>query len=90
MQSKQYHFEAAAQYRKSVDDLEANRFEILIHNTRAQSNLIRSYGHELARLAQAQKTVTEAYDCARKGGVMAAVVQDISVRFALVAPHPFG
>ncbi|KAF9820903.1 hypothetical protein IEO21_01130 [Rhodonia placenta] len=59
LETKQLHFEAAAQYRKSVDDLEANR-----------------YGHELARLTQAQVAAKKGYDIARRGGVAQAVLDD--------------
>ncbi|KAH9942761.1 pH-response regulator [Amylocystis lapponica] len=60
LETKQFHFEAAAQYRKSVDDLEASR-----------------YGHEIARLTQAEATAKKGYDIARRGGVTPVVLQDI-------------
>ncbi|KZT73000.1 BRO1-domain-containing protein [Daedalea quercina L-15889] len=60
LETKQLHFEAAAHYRKSVEDLESSR-----------------YGHEIARLTQAQAAVKKGYDVARRGGVAPAVFQDI-------------
>ncbi|KAI0775185.1 BRO1-domain-containing protein [Trametes elegans] len=60
LETKQLHFQAAAQYRKSLEDLEA-------HN----------YGHEIARLSEAQTLAKRGYDAARRGGVAQPVQQDI-------------
>ena len=37
------------------------------------------YGHEVARLTQALAVAKKGYDIARRGGVAAAVLQDIKV-----------
>ncbi|KAI0649086.1 BRO1-domain-containing protein [Trametes meyenii] len=60
LETKHFHFLAAAQYRKSLEDLEG-------HN----------YGHEVARLIEAQTLAKKGYDVARRGGVAPAVQQDI-------------
>ncbi|KAI0359835.1 BRO1-domain-containing protein [Trametes cingulata] len=60
LEAKQLHFLAAAQYRKSLEDLEA-------HN----------YGHEIARLCEAQALAKKGYDLARRGGVAQPVQQDV-------------
>ncbi|KAH9838254.1 BRO1-domain-containing protein [Rhodofomes roseus] len=60
LETKQLHFEAAAHYRKSVEDLEASR-----------------YGHEIARLTQAQAAAKKGNDIARRGGVTPSVFQDV-------------
>ncbi|KAI0367789.1 BRO1-domain-containing protein [Pilatotrama ljubarskyi] len=60
LETKQLHFLAAAQYRKSLEDLEAHK-----------------YGHEIARLLEAQALAKKGYDLARRGGVAQPVQQDI-------------
>ncbi|KAI0749790.1 pH-response regulator [Daedaleopsis nitida] len=60
LETKSLHFQAAAQYRKSLEDLEAHK-----------------YGHEIARLMEAQALAKKGYDTARRGGVAQAVQQDI-------------
>ncbi|OJT11438.1 pH-response regulator protein palA/RIM20 [Trametes pubescens] len=60
LETKEFHFLAAAQYRKSREDLEAHR-----------------YGHELARLFEAQTLAKKGYDIGRRGGVAQPVQQDI-------------
>lgn len=37
------------------------------------------YGHEIARLTQAQTTAKSGYDIARRGGVASPVLQDVKV-----------
>ena len=39
------------------------------------------YGHEVARLAEAQSLAKDGYDVARRGGTAPAVQQDIKVMF---------
>ncbi|KAI0671768.1 BRO1-domain-containing protein [Trametes maxima] len=60
LETKYFHFLAAAQYRKSLEDLESHK-----------------YGHEVARLIEAQTLAKKGYDIARRGGVAPAVQQDI-------------
>ncbi|EIW57583.1 BRO1-domain-containing protein [Trametes versicolor FP-101664 SS1] len=60
LETKEFHFLAAAQYRKSREDLEAHR-----------------YGHELARLFEAQALAKKGYDIGRRSGVAQPVQQDI-------------
>jgi programmed cell death 6-interacting protein len=38
METKQLHFDAAAQFRKSIDDLEANRYVSSLLSMRLQSD----------------------------------------------------
>ncbi|KAI8980207.1 BRO1-domain-containing protein [Trametes punicea] len=66
LETKLLHFQAAAQYRKSLEDLEAHH---------ALSG--RSYGNEVAHLSQGLALAKKGYDIARRGGVAAAVQQDI-------------
>ncbi|KAI0833513.1 BRO1-domain-containing protein [Trametes gibbosa] len=60
LETKEFHFLAAAQFRKSLEDLEAHR-----------------YGHEVARLSEAQVLARKGYDIGRRGAVAQPVQQDI-------------
>ncbi|KAH9849704.1 BRO1-domain-containing protein [Lenzites betulinus] len=60
VETKEFHFLAAAQFRKSLEDLEAHR-----------------YGHEVARLSEAQVLARKGYDIGRRGAVAQPVQQDI-------------
>ncbi|OBZ72455.1 pH-response regulator protein palA/RIM20 [Grifola frondosa] len=79
METKQLHFQAAAQYRKSVDDLEAHRSFITLRAKLPVSLTVGffRYGHEIARLAEAEALAKKGYDVARRGGVAPPVLHDI-------------
>jgi len=64
LETKQYHFEAGSQYRKSIDEVEANSYGL-------------GYGLEIARLGQAQLQAKKGYDIARRANVAPPVLQDI-------------
>ncbi|KAM6504501.1 BRO1-like domain containing protein [Amanita muscaria] len=60
IEAKWHHFEAVAQLRQSMEDIEARR-----------------YGHELARLHQAQQDAKAAFDAGKRGKVAYVVIQDV-------------
>lgn len=79
LETKQLHFEAAAQIRKSIDDSEGNRF-VFFHSS-ATHVVIRfvRYGHEIARLSLALSLAQKGFGLARRAAVAPAVVNDIKV-----------
>lgn len=78
-QTKQHHFEAAAQIRKSMDDSENGRYRYqLIHACPFSISSICRYGIELARLASARAFAKQGQDTARRG-VADIVLEDINV-----------
>lgn len=86
MRTKYHHFAAAALYRKSVDDLEANRCVLLLPITLSFLHVLKDlrlfifrYGEELARLDMGKTEARKAMDAARKSGVARAVQDDIKV-----------
>lgn len=62
-----------------MEDLEANRSATQYIPERCSDPFSNRYGHEIARLTQAQAVAKRGHDIARRGGVAAAVLQDIKV-----------
>lgn len=60
IEAKWHHFDSVAQYRQSMDDIEAHR-----------------YGHELARLYQAQQDAKAAFAAGKRGKIGHTVLQDV-------------
>lgn len=56
--TKHHHFEAAAQYRKSVDDLEANKYGHELARL-IDAKTIAKKGYEIARRAYVSKPVVD-------------------------------
>lgn len=76
-QTKQRHFEAAAQVRKSMDDSENGR-SVSIPGLRILLHPKCRYGSELGRLASARAFARQGQESARRG-VADLVVEDITV-----------
>jgi len=78
MQSKALHFDAAAQYRKANEELENKRYDRACpDSTRALTSC--RYDQEIGRLQSARKRAKEGSEIARKGGVSASVLNDLTV-----------
>ncbi|PCH42163.1 BRO1-domain-containing protein [Wolfiporia cocos MD-104 SS10] len=58
LETKQHHFEAAAQYRKSLDDLEANKYGHEVSRL-TQAQLLAKRGYDLARRGGVAQAVLE-------------------------------
>ena len=85
METKSFHFQAAAQYRKSLEDLEAHQY--VVYQSQGGSDgaeAVHSYGLEVARLTEAYALAKRGYDVARRGSVAQPVLQDIKVRISIV------
>jgi programmed cell death 6-interacting protein len=76
MQTKQHHFEAAAQVRKAMDDSENNRY--VFNGVISLISPIARFGCEVARLASARVYAKQGQDSAKRG-VSNAVIEDINV-----------
>jgi programmed cell death 6-interacting protein len=76
LEAKQLHFEAVAQFRKSMDDLESGRYVPTLSSHMLGLIDDDRYGHELARLMQAKSATAKAVDVGRRGGVAAPVLRD--------------
>lgn len=79
METKLLHFQAAAQYRKSLEDLEANKYVQDKTTLPFESDRLDRYGFEVARLFEAHSLAKRGYDVARRGGAALSVQQDIKV-----------
>jgi len=79
IQSKALHFDAAAQYRKSNEELENARY-VRARRGGTQPLISHRYGQEISRLQSARKKAKEGSEIARKGGASASVLKDLNVR----------
>ncbi|KAG1750758.1 ALIX V-shaped domain binding to HIV-domain-containing protein [Suillus lakei] len=66
LETKHYHFNAASQFRKSIDELEASR---LVTDD--------AYGDEIQRLMIAEADAKKAFNIAKRAGVAPAVLSDV-------------
>ena len=82
IEAKEHHFSAVAEYRESIVEYEASRFESILAyvNIYQQLRSFYRYGLELGRLGKAQVEAKKAYDIARRGKVAPTVLQDVQVR----------
>jgi len=78
IQSKALHFDAAAQYRKANEELENARYARACPDG-TRSTTPHRYGQEISRLQSARKMAKEGSDVARRGGVSASVLNDLTV-----------
>jgi len=78
IQSKALHFDAAAQYRKSNEELENARY-LRARRSGARLLILHRYGQEIGRLQSARKKAKEGSEIARKGGASASVLKDLNV-----------
>jgi len=78
IQSKSLHCDAAAQYRKSNEELENGRY-VRARRDGTRPLISHRYGQEIGRLQSARKKAKEGSEIARKGGALASVLKDLNV-----------